>query len=510
MYSVNFRATTLQTIHIFIIINIDNNTKRQIIEPPSRSNTSTPTSLRPFRSGFQAKGVYRDRTDLLISFRNSKQESKRLEESRLQKRLEKLINLHFPKHSTTTVPTTEDSGISGKLLGFGQKNRIRSVEQSIVRWQDDSEVIECKFCATLFGLRVRKHHCRLCGTVVCFSPPSSSSSTTTTPATRNGRCSTMIRFEWESGITPPSSTEKSAVKGRVVQLEEHEMGIVDDSHSVLDLIQQPATTTSKPRTGVRVCTACLAVILRRQAMTYPPSIPEYCNLYQELQNIQLQIQAAIPEFQELLSFDKYVLIIRSYQLAKINTLMVLLVWFYQGIRSSLQSNLNPSKPKPETKFQSIPKQGKGGGKGREEKSSEIRLVTAITTRAGLFLRDHMSLIRTLGLLEIDHSSPKPSSSKPSTSKPSPSKPSPSSSISTTTRHPIQNLSFSEDINTEGGDTNLLVQLNVLLEQENRIEGFRDLAISNRQLDDVASLTDSLLDFSFTLSHCHNKDGSDFT
>ncbi|KAI7947747.1 hypothetical protein MJO28_009655 [Puccinia striiformis f. sp. tritici] len=480
-------------------------TKRQIIEPPSRSNTSTPTSLRPFRSGFQAKGVYRDRTDLLISFRNSKQESKRLEESRLQKRLEKLINLHFPKHSTTTVPTTEDSGISGKLLGFGQKNRIRSVEQSIVRWQDDSEVIECKFCATLFGLRVRKHHCRLCGTVVCFSPPSSSSSTTTTPATRNGRCSTMIRFEWESGITPPSSTEKSAVKGRVVQLEEHEMGIVDDSHSVLDLIQQPATTTSKPRTGVRVCTACLAVILRRQAMTYPPSIPEYCNLYQELQNIQLQIQAAIPEFQELLSFDKN--------------------------KSSLQSNLNPSKPKPENQIpiklltirkrlltnltiydsltkklisssssSQVPKQGKGGGKGREEKSSEIRLVTAITTRAGLFLRDHMSLIRTLGLLEIDHSSPKPSSSKPSTSKPSPSKPSPSSSISTTTRHPIQNLSFSEDINTEGGDTNLLVQLNVLLEQENRIEGFRDLAISNRQLDDVASLTDSLLDLRQEISH----------
>jgi hypothetical protein len=119
----------------------------------------------------------------------------------------------------------------------------------------------------------------------------------------------MIRFEWERAT---ESRKEKGIHGRIIQLSEQEMGIVDDPHSVLDLISStsakplPAYIPPKPRKGVRVCSHCLAIILRRQAMTYPPKIPGYIHLYASLKRIQDEIEKAIPEFQELLSSSKYV------------------------------------------------------------------------------------------------------------------------------------------------------------------------------------------------------------
>jgi hypothetical protein len=68
------------------------------VTSPSPSSTRTGTPVRPsapYRPGFQPKGVYRPLTDEFIELRRSRRDIGRVEETRLELRLEKLINLHF-------------------------------------------------------------------------------------------------------------------------------------------------------------------------------------------------------------------------------------------------------------------------------------------------------------------------------------------------------------------------------------------------------------------------------
>lgn len=40
-------------------------------------------------------------------------------------------------------------------------------EREIIPWVDDSDVSHCEFCMNRFSLTKRKHHCRLCGKIMC-------------------------------------------------------------------------------------------------------------------------------------------------------------------------------------------------------------------------------------------------------------------------------------------------------------------------------------------------------
>ncbi|KAJ2798014.1 carboxypeptidase Y-deficient [Coemansia guatemalensis] len=74
-----------------------------------------------------------------------------LEGTRLEKRLEKLALVHGTPGLT---------GAHGRAL--------QEAEQAVVAWEDDADVADCPFCAKAFGrVASRRHHCRLCGRVVC-------------------------------------------------------------------------------------------------------------------------------------------------------------------------------------------------------------------------------------------------------------------------------------------------------------------------------------------------------
>lgn len=121
-------------------------------------------------------GTMVDHTDMFKAVRRNKVERHTLEVSRLEKRLTKLTRLLANSPEALANPS------NGSLLGpvqslTGQKNPRKLIEQSVVTWEEDDKVPECPFCRQEFGSwTFRRHHCRICGRVVCGDPQTGCSS----------------------------------------------------------------------------------------------------------------------------------------------------------------------------------------------------------------------------------------------------------------------------------------------------------------------------------------------
>lgn len=110
-------------------------------------------------------GVMVDHTDSFVAARRKKVERQNLEIQRLEKRLTKLTQL-------LAYHPDEALGSGGGLLTpvaslAGQKNARKQLEQSVVTWEEDANVPRCPFCQQEFSWSFRRHHCRMCGRVVC-------------------------------------------------------------------------------------------------------------------------------------------------------------------------------------------------------------------------------------------------------------------------------------------------------------------------------------------------------
>lgn len=108
-------------------------------------------------------GVSIDHSTTFTELRRKRVERQKLEVSRLEKRLTKLTRL--------LVEPTEKP--NGSLLApvsqlTGRNDSRKAMEQSVVPWEDDDSVSKCPFCQQEFGTwTFRRHHCRICGRVVC-------------------------------------------------------------------------------------------------------------------------------------------------------------------------------------------------------------------------------------------------------------------------------------------------------------------------------------------------------
>ena len=111
-------------------------------------------------------GLERDHTLDFDQFRRKRVDQTLLEVSRLEKRLTKLTQL------LTNPPSEANPGGGGFLWQLaGGKNNRKMLEQSVVTWEDDSTVTRCPFCQQEFSnYTFRRHHCRICGRVVCGDP----------------------------------------------------------------------------------------------------------------------------------------------------------------------------------------------------------------------------------------------------------------------------------------------------------------------------------------------------
>jgi hypothetical protein len=111
-------------------------------------------------------GLVKDHTDSFVAIRRKKVDKQYLEISRLEKRLTRLTQL-------LANPPEDNTANSGSVLIplAGQKDQRKALEQTIVTWEEDAKVTKCPFCQQEFGSwSFRRHHCRICGRVVCADP----------------------------------------------------------------------------------------------------------------------------------------------------------------------------------------------------------------------------------------------------------------------------------------------------------------------------------------------------
>ncbi|KAK6201582.1 FYVE zinc finger-domain-containing protein [Scheffersomyces amazonensis] len=118
--------------------------------------------------------------DLTSQFKQKRQESSdesSLNRNKIQKRFIKLTN--YLAESNTKKST--QSFVSAAVADWwknGTSNRggvsnIDEAEKEISgldNWQDDTGISNCSICFVKFSLLLRKHHCRLCGKIVCDDP----------------------------------------------------------------------------------------------------------------------------------------------------------------------------------------------------------------------------------------------------------------------------------------------------------------------------------------------------
>ncbi|KAK6537514.1 carboxypeptidase Y-deficient [Orbilia ellipsospora] len=118
---------------------------------------------------FDHKGTIRDHTSDFIALRRKTVDKQHLETSRLDKRLTKLTQVLTDPAAAETLNIQQSTASKMWPVNLnGLRNQRKLLEQSVVTWEDDAKVPTCPFCKQTFtNFSLRKHHCRLCGRVVC-------------------------------------------------------------------------------------------------------------------------------------------------------------------------------------------------------------------------------------------------------------------------------------------------------------------------------------------------------
>ncbi|PIL24175.1 hypothetical protein GSI_13928 [Ganoderma sinense ZZ0214-1] len=288
------------------------------VTPTTSTSSAFPSAPRtparspaPYRPGFQPKGVYRPRTDEFVEARNQSRDVGRIERTRLERRLEKLVNLHFPPPGQRKAEAPEPrpvkqenrrassfwdldlSDLKNKSAGDlwrevvqsqasqGGKNDARAAEQKITPWEEDSTVSQCPLCTASFHpLTNRKHHCRLCGRIICSLPVKFPQ--------RPESCSLLFVVDQNTGrIEEVGEGVDYGVRRRTTASpgKSQKREVLSEDEKFLK--------------GVRICRDCRPVLLRQQYRQEMGVVPLFTRLYDAFISLEKEIEDELPIFQEL-------------------------------------------------------------------------------------------------------------------------------------------------------------------------------------------------------------------
>ncbi|KIL69639.1 hypothetical protein M378DRAFT_68590 [Amanita muscaria Koide BX008] len=381
--------------------------------------------------------------------------TKRVERTKLERRLEKLITLHFLQPSPVrngingtsngtslnardaaerqarpdirrfsstfdfdSIKSMDAGSIFKSMISGKTKDSIRDAEQRITPWQDDSAVDRCPL-ASFHPLTNRKHHCRLCGRIICSLPPKRPH--------RPRSCSLLFVLNPQSRVIEEVDEGVDyGVRRRNGKSNEHSRGT-----TVLD------SDDEKFLKGVRICRDCQPVLLRRKFYQELSLVPSFVRFHKVLVDLEQEIEAALPQFHELiLGLSHNDTPTKEASAARKRLLDAFSE--YDALSKRIYQLPCPNGPK----------------------STQHRIQTAVLARASLFLQKNMFPLKSL----------------------------PTETISTGLNKPD---SFEDAATQRAEDFELAERLQALLEQEALLETFIQEAEARRKFEDIKTLKSNL-------------------
>ncbi|XP_070695529.1 rabenosyn-5 isoform X2 [Pempheris klunzingeri] len=174
-----------------------------------------------------------------------------------------------------------------KLTSFDRCNsdaaKIRAIEKSVVSWVNDSDVPFCPDCGNKFNIRNRRHHCRLCGSIMCrkcmeFVPLPLAQKLLS--GTREALCVPGSPVQTQS---PPAGGGGSGMGSR--------RGSISSLSSVTSMLEE------KDDEKIRCCHHCMDTLLKRQQkLEEKDHVPDVVKLYERLRMCMEKVDERAPEY----------------------------------------------------------------------------------------------------------------------------------------------------------------------------------------------------------------------
>lgn len=174
-----------------------------------------------------------------------------------------------------------------KLTSFDRTNsdsaKIRAIEKSVVSWVNDSDVPFCPDCGNKFNIRNRRHHCRLCGSIMCrrcmeFVPLPLAQKLIS--GTREALCVPGSPVHSQS---PPTGGGSSGMGSR--------RGSISSLSSVTSMLEE------KDDEKIRCCHHCMDTLLKRQQkLEEKDHVPDLVKLYERLRMCMEKVDERAPEY----------------------------------------------------------------------------------------------------------------------------------------------------------------------------------------------------------------------
>ncbi|XP_076597004.1 rabenosyn-5 [Chaetodon auriga] len=174
-----------------------------------------------------------------------------------------------------------------KLTSFDRTNsdaaKIRAIEKSVVSWVNDSDVPFCPDCGNKFNIRNRRHHCRLCGSIMCR------------------RCMEFVPLPLAQKLIS-GTREALCVPGSPVQSQSPAAGgggggMGSRRGSISSLSSVTSMLEEKDDEKIRCCHHCMDKLLKRQQkLEEKDHVPDIVKLYERLRMCMEKVDERAPEY----------------------------------------------------------------------------------------------------------------------------------------------------------------------------------------------------------------------